>query len=93
MLLITVFLSLYYLTQQIADEEIARKRDIIKSLDYLCQKIGDLNINLPKDLDYHYAINNRAMDVRSASMLFLSSRIKHDDNFFGTLGILELKFV
>jgi hypothetical protein len=73
-------------SQQIGDKEIARKQNIIKALDYLSAKIGELNINLPQDLDYHHVVINRAMDVRSAALLFLSSHIKHDNTLFGTPG-------
>src|SRR5271155_363614 len=60
----------------------------MKSLDYLCAEIGDLEINLPQEFDYRHVVLNRAMDVRSASMLFLSSHIKHDRTLFGTAGTI-----
>ena len=59
----------------------------MNSLDYLCYQIGQLDIDLPQDLDYRHVVVNRAMDVRSAVMLFLASHIKHDATVFGTAGI------
>jgi hypothetical protein len=64
----------------------------MKSLDSLCAIIGDLDINLPEDFDYRHAVINRAMDVRSAAMLFLSSHIKHDRTPFGTAGVFDVEF-
>jgi len=79
-------------SQQIADKEFSRKDNIMKSLDSLCAIIGDLDINLPEDFDYRHAVINRAMDVRSAAMLFLSSHIKHDRTPFGTAGVFDVEF-
>jgi hypothetical protein len=60
----------------------------MKSLDYLCAAIGDLDIKLPQEFNYRHVVINHAMDVRSASMLFLSSHIKHDRTLFGTAGTI-----
>ena len=77
-------------SQQITEKEIARKGNIIKSLDLLSQQVGALNVNIPQDLEYREVVINRAMDVRSASMVFISSLIKYDKTSFGTPGRSQL---
>jgi len=59
-------------------------------LDYLCQQIGQLGVanDLPEGLDRRDVVINRAMDVRSAAMLYLASHINHDATPFGTLGTI-----
>ena len=50
------------------------------SLDYISQQLEQLAIldSLPQDLKQREIVINRAMDVRSASMLFLAVNIRHD---------------
>jgi len=62
----------------------------MRSLDLLCQQIGELEVHLPQDIDHQDMVINRAMDVRSASMVFLSSQIKHDSTLFGTVGTISV---
>jgi hypothetical protein len=68
---------------QIADREIARKEEITKMLDYICQQVEQLAVaeNLPNE-----AVINRALDVRSASMQYLAVHIRHDSTPLAILG-------
>ena len=65
-----------------------RKAEIIKTLDYLCQQLGELNVTtiLPDDVERCDVVINRAVDVRTACMQYLTSNIRHDVTSFGTLG-------
>lgn len=45
---------------------------------------------LPEDLEQREFVINRAMDVRSASMVYLAVSIRHDETPLGTTGILQL---
>ena len=58
------------------------------SMDYLCHQLGQLDIanDLPENFDQREVVINRAMDVRSACMLYLASQIHHDATSFGTMG-------
>jgi hypothetical protein len=73
---------------QIADREIARKEEITKMLDYICQQVEQLAVaeNLPNDLEQREAVINRALDVRSASMQYLAVHIRHDSTPLAILG-------
>lgn len=77
--------------RQIAEKEIARKEEISKTLDYMCQQLGQLGViyNIPEDLEHQFVIN-RAIDVRSASMLHVALQINHDGMWFGTVGVNRL---
>jgi len=44
---------------------------------------------LPEDLEQREFVVNRALDVRSASMLFLASSIRHESTPFGIPGIIS----
>lgn len=46
---------------------------------------------LPEDLEQREFVINRALDVRSATMLFLALNIRHDSTFLGIPGILSLR--
>jgi hypothetical protein len=74
---------------QIAENESSRKKELEQSLDYICQQMEQLSVvsDLPKDIEQREAIINRAMDVRSASMLYLAIHIRHDVIPLGTVGI------
>ena len=59
-------------------------------MEYICQQFGHLKIvkAVPADLEQHVQIRltNRAMDVRSACILYLAAQIKHDKVWLGTIG-------
>jgi len=71
-----------------AEREFARKQDFERTLDCMCQQLGQLRIvdRLPKDLDELEFIVNRAMDVRSAFMVYLGTHIRHQGTSAGTIG-------
>lgn len=73
---------------QIADKEIGRKKDIERTLEYLSQQFAHLEMMnfLPNDLEQRDFVINRALDVRSASMIYLAIWIRHDATPFGTPG-------
>jgi hypothetical protein len=56
----------------------------------MCQQLEQLAILdiLPDDLEQREFVINRALDVRSATMLFLALNIRHDSTFLGVPGIL-----
>ena len=56
----------------------------------MCQQLEQLAILdiLPDDLEQRDFVINRALDVRSATMLFLAMNIRHDSTFLGIPGIL-----
>jgi hypothetical protein len=76
---------------KIADKEVARKQGLTDTLDYMCQQLEQLDILdiLPQDLEQRQIVINRALDVRSASMLFLALNIRHDSTFLGIPGNLQ----
>jgi hypothetical protein len=60
-------------------------------LDYLCQQLGELNVAsiLPDDVERD-AVINRAIDVRTACMCYLTSHIHHDATPLGIVGKIIL---
>ena len=90
LLLITVVTpSLRFFSDfQIADKEIARKAQLEDTMDYMCQQLEQLAIVdiLPENLEQRDVVINRAMDVHSASMLFLALSIQHDSTSFSIPG-------
>lgn len=56
----------------------------------MCQQLEQLAILdiLPDDLEQRDFVINRALDVRSATMLFLAMNIRHDSTFLGIPGML-----
>lgn len=44
---------------------------------------------LPEDLEQREFVINRAMDVRSASMVYLAVSIRHDATPLGTTGTMQ----
>jgi hypothetical protein len=80
------------LINKIADEEISRKEELGRALDFMSQQLEQLEILdiLPDDLEQREIVINRALDVRSASMLFLAVNIRHDATYFGTIGMPHL---
>jgi hypothetical protein len=67
-------------------------------MDYICQQFGHLKIvkSVPSDIrqDDRIRLANRAMDVRSACILYLAAQLKHDKAWLGIIGnILLTDFV
>lgn len=76
------------LTIQIADKEIGRKEELKRTLEYLSQQFAQLELVnvLPNDLEQREFVANRALDVWSASMLYLAFIIRHDATPHGIPG-------
>jgi hypothetical protein len=59
-------------------------------MDYLCQQFGYLKIvkSVPLDIrqDDRIRLANRAMDVRSACLVYLAAQLKHDKAWLGMIG-------
>lgn len=78
---------MYILKRQIGEDEIARKDNVQRTLEYICQQLGRLNIVKIISNDFGRSdVTNRAMDIRSASMWYLAAQIRHDATRLGTLG-------
>jgi len=95
MLLITVFSSYHEcLTEQIGEQELSRKEELDNALDYFVQQLEELEVVsvLPDDIDQRDYILNRALDVRSASMLYLAVHLRHRSTPLGTLGSSNFSF-
>jgi hypothetical protein len=73
---------------QIADKETARKNELTKTLDFMCQQLEQLEVidSVPKDLEQRDILINRALDVRSACMQYLAANIPHEATRFGIPG-------
>jgi len=75
---------------QIAEKEINRKKEVLQTLEYICQQFGHLKVvkSVPPHIgqDVQTRLMNRAMDVRSACILYLAAHIKHDKIWLGTIG-------
>jgi hypothetical protein len=58
-------------------------------LEFICQQLEQLDVvgRVPDDLRQRDFIINRAMDVRSASLLYLALHIRHDATPLGIFGI------
>lgn len=74
------------------DKELTRKEERMKSLDYICHQVGQLEVvnGIPPDLEQLDVVINRAIDVRSAAMRYLASQIRHDTNRLGTAGTYQV---
>jgi hypothetical protein len=74
---------------QIAEREISRKNELEKTLDFMYQQLEQLEILdvLPTDLQQREILINRAMDVRSASMLYLATILRHEATPLGSVGM------
>jgi hypothetical protein len=61
------------------EKEIARKNELLEVLETISQLMEQLAILevLPDDLEQREFVCNRALDVRSASMIYLAVRIRH----------------
>ena len=58
--------------------------DAFKAMDYMCQELTDLEVieTLPDDHGVRQQIFDHALEVRSASMIFLASKIAYDETTF-----------
>jgi hypothetical protein len=77
------------LTDQEADQELSRKEELDHALDYFAQQLEELEVVsvLPEDIEQRDYVLNRALDVRSASMMYLAVLFHHGSTVFGTPGI------
>lgn len=59
-------------------------------LDFMSQQLELLEILniLPDDLEQPHIVVNRALDVRSACMVYLAVGIRYDETPFGSLGTI-----
>jgi hypothetical protein len=75
--------------RQIADREIARREEIEKTLDYIHRQLGQLEVtaHFPDALTPTTAVINRALDVKSAVLVYISVHIRHESNTLGIVGI------
>jgi hypothetical protein len=48
---------------------------------------------LPRDLSTFNQVENQAMDVQSASMLYIALSLRHDTTPFGTIGCLPIYMI
>jgi hypothetical protein len=89
LIMVAVHIS-FSLMIQMVDKEIARKKELDKLLDFMCQQLELLKVidRIPKDIKQLDVLINRALDVRSACMRFLALNIRHDATILGTPGTL-----
>jgi hypothetical protein len=68
----------------------ARTDELERTLDYMYQQLEQLDIVriLPGDLEEYRVVINRAMDIRSACMVYVACHILHEQTNFGLVGIL-----
>ena len=73
---------------QIADKEIGRKEELGRTLEHLSHQFAHLEMMkvLPDELEQREFVVNRALDVRSAAMMYLAVSIRHDATPLGTPG-------
>ena len=73
---------------QIADKEIGRKEELERTLEHLSHQFAHLEMMkvLPGELEQREFVVNRALDVRSAAMMYLAVSIRHDTTPLGTPG-------
>jgi hypothetical protein len=57
----------------------------------MCQQLEQLKVidSVPEDFEQRDILVNRALDIRSACMQYLSANIRHNATFFGTMGIIH----
>ena len=67
----------------------SRKEELDNALDYFAQQLEELEVVsvLPDDIEQRDYVLNRALDVRSASMMYLAILLHHNSTAFGTPGI------
>jgi hypothetical protein len=81
-------ISVVFLIAQIAEKENTRKAKLNETLDFMSQQLEQLEIidTLPADVGKHNLVVNRGLDVRSACMVYLGIRIRHDATPLGNIG-------
>jgi hypothetical protein len=69
----------------------ARTDELEGTLDYMCQQLEQLDIVriLPGDLEEYRSVINRAVDIRSACMVYIACHIQNDQTNFGLIGIVS----
>lgn len=74
--------------EKIADCEIARRRDVEKALEFIHRQLQQLEVinELPDSEVRPTALINRAMDVESAVLTFITVHIRHEGNRLGLIG-------
>jgi hypothetical protein len=77
-----------FLTGQIADRELARRKAVEKNLDYISRQLGLLEIikRLPDTGVQPDQLVNRTVDVFSAALMYLAIHIRHESNRLGVMG-------
>ena len=90
MLFLAVSSFVTLLIPKIADREVSRKDLIHKNVEYICRQLGQLNVidHLPDTDDQPKQLTNRATDVLSASLKYLTIHIRRDSGRFGVIGML-----
>ena len=65
---------------------------MVETLDYICHHLTHLGVvdDISDDLPHHDVLVNRALDIRSSSMLYLAIQLKHDGNRLGLTGFAYL---
>ena len=80
---------------QIADKEVGRKEEVERTLNFMYQQLEQLEILdiLPEDLEHERreSVVNCAIDVRSASMIYLAVNIRHQATPGGDIGKTSLR--
>src|SRR5438046_8164168 len=76
------------LTEQTAEREIARRVEIDKRLDYISRQLDQLKVikQLPESIIRPDELVNRAMDVQSASLNYVTVHIQHESQYLGVAG-------
>jgi hypothetical protein len=63
----------------------------LETFDYICRQLGHLKIvkSIPSDIEQldRDRLANRAMDVRSACVLYLAAQLQHDATWLGIVGM------
>jgi hypothetical protein len=74
--------------RQIAEKELRRKEELDQTLEFIAQLLEHLSVarSLPSDIEQRDSVINRAMDVRSACMVYLAINIRHNATAGGAVG-------
>lgn len=78
---------------QIADKEVGRKEEVERTLNFMYQQLEQLEILdiLPEELEQRESVISRAIDVRSAAMIYLAVNIYHQTTPLGDMGKVSLR--
>ena len=74
-----------------AEKEIQRRAAIEDKLSYLNRQIHQLkivDIEIPAHIPHSKLVINRALDVHTAAINYISAQIKHESQYFGLAGFL-----